>query len=254
MASPHAPRQCFRCRCVRVQCVNTFNVIYLFMRHHDLLPDEMKALRRAVEKVLPDVKNLDKYLEPSPGFIFLSSLAGISAVFDFVLFAGVENENRRLILSAWLWGIVDASFDVAVGIFSGNFSFLDGLARSTWKGPSMRPQVSEQVAVLVTYVILRLIFKMVALAGIRDFSAQLELNRYKKWMALDIARQATAGRSGVLLETFRPYPREDLMPKTPSADLVTPLPPHPVPEKALVASSVKPPPPYPVVDVMPNPY
>ncbi|KAG0444395.1 hypothetical protein HPB47_013840, partial [Ixodes persulcatus] len=42
-------------------CVNTFNVIYLFMRHHDLLPDEMKALRRAVEKVLPDVKNLDKY-------------------------------------------------------------------------------------------------------------------------------------------------------------------------------------------------
>lgn len=95
---------------------------------------------------------------------------------------------------------------------------------------------------------------MVALAGIRDFSAQLELNRYKKWMALDIARQATAGRSGVLLETFRPYPREDLMPKTPSADLVMPLPPHPVPEKAPVASSVKPPPPYPVVDVMPNPY
>ncbi|KAH7954921.1 hypothetical protein HPB49_022817 [Dermacentor silvarum] len=102
-----------------------FNLIYLIMRYHDLLPPDALQVKQQIERVMPDVKNLDKYLSRRQGAVFLSSLAGISVVFDFILFVGVEQQQPGLILSAWLWGVVDCSFDAAVGIASGNFTFMD---------------------------------------------------------------------------------------------------------------------------------
>ncbi|KAL1431345.1 hypothetical protein MTO96_014202 [Rhipicephalus appendiculatus] len=110
-------------------CVNTFNLIYLFMRYHELLPPDAVMIKQEIESVMPDVKNLDKYLAPREGTIFLGALAGISVVFDFLLYVGVEQKQPGLILSAWMWGVIDCSLDAAVGIASGNLTFMDSLSR-----------------------------------------------------------------------------------------------------------------------------
>ncbi|KAH6920513.1 hypothetical protein HPB50_028499 [Hyalomma asiaticum] len=102
-----------------------FNLIYLFMRYHGLLPPDALFIKQEIETVIPDVKNLDKYLPRRDGTVFLTSLAGISVVFDFILYAGVERQQPGMILSAWMWGVIDCSLDAAIGIASGNFTFMD---------------------------------------------------------------------------------------------------------------------------------
>ncbi|KAK8763996.1 hypothetical protein V5799_033395, partial [Amblyomma americanum] len=42
-------------------CVNMFNLIYLFIRYYDLMPPDALRIRKDIESVIPDVKNLDKY-------------------------------------------------------------------------------------------------------------------------------------------------------------------------------------------------
>ncbi|XP_065308790.1 uncharacterized protein [Dermacentor albipictus] len=237
-------------------CVNMFNLIYLFMRYQDLLPPDARLVKQEIEKVMPDVKNLDKYLTRRDGALFLGSLAGTSVMFDFILYVGVERQQPSLILSAWLWGVVDCSVDAAVGIASGNWTFMDlyrrmygnttaqqttsttiatdegprgndteyargrkkpiyrkahgsatvshkmtkinatGGDRRTVHAPSQKVLVSgyesiaanstayrlteEQTAVLVVYIILRLAFKLMALAGIKDYSSYVMTQRQRR--------------------------------------------------------------------------
>ncbi|XP_077520075.1 uncharacterized protein LOC144129888 [Amblyomma americanum] len=124
-------------------CVNMFNLIYLFIRYYDLMPPDALRMRKDIESVIPDVKNLDKYLAPRDSTVFLSSLAAISVVFDYILYIGVEQQHPGLILSAWLWGIIDCSFDAAIGIASGNMTIMDSLARQPDFVPTTKPVESS---------------------------------------------------------------------------------------------------------------
>ncbi|XP_065308796.1 uncharacterized protein [Dermacentor albipictus] len=237
-------------------CINMFNLVYLFMRYQELLPAQAQQLRIQVESVMPDVKNLDKYMARRNGVIFVSMFAAISVLFDYVLYVGVDSQKPRLILCAWTWGIIDSSFDAAIGIASGNLSFMDGLARTpapievtvltekplyhvygksvqrldaapelrspftpatpAEKGPhdnetessvrAPREQVSdyqstivdheayrlteEQSTVLLLYVLLRLIFKVVALSGIKDFASRVAIECEKRKLALQLGHEA----------------------------------------------------------------
>ncbi|KAL1431346.1 hypothetical protein MTO96_014203 [Rhipicephalus appendiculatus] len=236
-----------------------FNLVYLFMRYQELLPATAQQLRSQVESVVPDVKNLDKYLPRRDGVIFVGLFAAISVFFDYILYVGVDSQKPRMILCAWTWGIIDSSFDAAIGIASGNMSFMDGLARTpapvdvtvpTEKPlfhvygksiqergaelelrlpptpakftaatkkyshdnetePSARAPkeqvvdyqstiidhdtyrlTQEQNAVLLIYVILRLIFKVVALAGIKDFASRVAIENEKRSLALQLGHEA----------------------------------------------------------------
>ncbi|EEC13660.1 hypothetical protein IscW_ISCW010425 [Ixodes scapularis] len=117
------------------------NLIYLVVRFRSDLPPELKNAKEAIESVLPDVKNIDKYVPRREGTIFLCSFAAISIIFDVVLYVGVENDVYCMILSAWAWGIVDCSVDFVVGIASGNMTFLDTVALSGIK------QYASQLAI-----------------------------------------------------------------------------------------------------------
>ncbi|KAH7954922.1 hypothetical protein HPB49_022818 [Dermacentor silvarum] len=219
-----------------LQCVNMFNLVYLFMRYEELLPAQAQQLRNQVESVMPDVKNLDKYMDRRDGVIFVSLFAAISVLFDYVLYLGVDSQKPRLILCAWTWGIIDSSFDAAIGIASGNMSFMDHLhgksiqrlgaapevrspltpATPAEKGPPNNETVSsarapreqvidyqstivdheayrltqEQSTVLLLYVLFRLIFKVVALAGIKDFASRVAIECEKRNLALQLGYEA----------------------------------------------------------------
>ncbi|XP_077520078.1 uncharacterized protein LOC144129891 [Amblyomma americanum] len=269
-------------------CINMFNLVYLFMRYHELLPVEAQRLRDNIENVMPDVKNLDKYMTRRDGNIFVGAFAAISIAFDFVLYVGVDSQQPQLILSAWTWGIIDSSFDAAIGIASGNMSFMDGLARTpepveigattehslhvygksiqrlgteqtyqsqltavttapteadsrdnhTESVRTPREQVvnyqstivdhdahrltEEQTSVLLLYVIFRLIFKVVALAGIKDYASRVAVEREKRELALQLGYEADTVS---LEEPFVPGPPKSKRGSTSGVWKPTPTPP-----------------------------
>ncbi|XP_065308791.1 uncharacterized protein [Dermacentor albipictus] len=164
-------------------CVNMFNLIYLFMRYQDLLPPDARLVKQEIEKVMPDVKNLDKYLTRRDGALFLGSLAGTSVMFDFILYVGVERIYRK----------AHGSATVSHKMTKINAT---GGDRRTVHAPSQKVLVSgyesiaanstayrlteEQTAVLVVYIILRLAFKLMALAGIKDYSSYVMTQRQRR--------------------------------------------------------------------------
>ncbi|XP_075741897.1 uncharacterized protein LOC142793510 [Rhipicephalus microplus] len=77
-------------------CVNMFNLVYLFMRYQELLPSKAQQLRSQIESVMPDVKNLDKYMPQRDGTIFVSLFAAISAFFDYILYVGVDSVSHKI--------------------------------------------------------------------------------------------------------------------------------------------------------------
>ncbi|XP_064487520.1 uncharacterized protein LOC135399705 isoform X2 [Ornithodoros turicata] len=141
-----------------------------------------------------------------------------------------DTDSRCMVLSAWMWGVVDASLDFCIGIASGNMSFMDAIARKTTTPPTesspryadayrrttsgsepiekgnpankyridneteyfdaplevepnalVTPEPEEQpvrlpvgrLLYLIAYVILRLVIKTIALAGIQDYASRM---------------------------------------------------------------------------------
>ncbi|XP_077552314.1 uncharacterized protein LOC144166658 [Haemaphysalis longicornis] len=194
--------------------INMFNLIYLFMRYNELLPKDAQKVRREIESVMPDVKNLDKYMTPRQGTILVSSLAGISILFDSILFLGVGYEQPSMILSAWTWGVIDCAFDFAIGIASANMTFMDEYRKTQEYtatqpgGPpvgnateyAMAPVTvapkndhdahrlgAGQLTLLLLYVLLRLSFKVVALAGIKHFASHVAtVRQYPDYPTLSV--------------------------------------------------------------------
>ncbi|CAN7939113.1 unnamed protein product, partial [Ixodes hexagonus] len=153
------------------------NLVYLVLRHRDDLPEELQDVKESIEKVLPDVKNIDRY--GKEGTILLCSLAAISLVFDVVLYAGVDHDQYSMIWSAWAWGIVDCSFDFVIGIASGNMTFMD----------------------------------TVALAGIKQYSSNLAIHLELKEQGLAYGTyESTVGVWRPWRDVALTYPRQDSMP------------------------------------------
>ncbi|KAL3208881.1 hypothetical protein MRX96_052433 [Rhipicephalus microplus] len=113
-----------------------FNLIYLFMRYHELLPPDAVLIRQEMESIMPDVKNLDKYLAPRDGTYLSEHSRRPSALHSISSFTWEwNNSSPGLILSAWMWGVIDCSLDAAVGIASGNLTFMDSLSREPKTSP-----------------------------------------------------------------------------------------------------------------------
>ncbi|KAK8763995.1 hypothetical protein V5799_033398 [Amblyomma americanum] len=216
------------------QCINMFNLVYLFMRYHELLPVEAQRLRDNIENVMPDVKNLDKYMTRRDGNIFVGAFAAISIAFDFVLYVGVDSVYGKSIQRLG----TEPTYQSQLTAVTTAPTEADSRDNHTESVRIPREQVvdyqstivdhdahrltEEQTSVLLLYVIFRLIFKVVALAGIKDYASRVAVEREKRELALQLGYEADTVS---LEEPFVPGPPKSKRGSTSGVWKPTPTPP-----------------------------
>lgn len=98
-------------------CMNGFNLTSRALGFREKLREDKSAA------YIPDVNDISKWVngrQNSDNIIM--GLAGVSLVFDFVLFGGAVQENARLIQISGLWGSFDCVADAVIGFLAANYT------------------------------------------------------------------------------------------------------------------------------------
>ncbi|XP_077486707.1 uncharacterized protein LOC144098009 [Amblyomma americanum] len=163
-------------------CMNGFNLSSRAFGYRD------KLKQNNISAYLPDVTDLSKWLNGRKASdSIIMGLAGVSLIFDFVLFVGAAREHAGMIEVSGFWGSIDCAADAVIGFLSANYTLplilledekmedeeMAAVEKRTQLLISRVPPATVKQILHFVYVIMRLLLKSVILCILFEYEDHL---------------------------------------------------------------------------------